>query len=413
MQIGLDKRIAGTLFFLSSFLLFFCIGLDRFTTPFFYVSGAYAVWLLFVTIREHCLSAVPKTVFLPLLLVAYTALSPGLPFKDMPMADRMLVTYLMGVSAAVFFGNTYWGLVLGMALSISGSLIGYIFTGFPEWMVFKGQLVLFFHHPSVLGASAAWCVIFIVTRWASFPGKWRFVAFAAAFLCAVALLLSVGRSAYLGAGLVCLFWACTFLKRHFLKIVVVSVCACVLAYTVLPAQQQERFWSAISDPFDDPTFKTRLPIWRVACSGIAESPWFGNSARGFYEYHAKYLEEYGEELRREYPSVEPRIGHPHNLFLGILYAYGMVGILLWGACFAPAVVQAYREKDVFFLSVLVFYFGYGMFEFSLHRKEGLLMLFFPLGLVYGRRLAAALQGQTPADRQQTGGGEAEQDFRPA
>lgn len=413
MRIRLDERVAVPAFFLSTFLLFFCTGLDRFTYPFFAVSGACASWLLFLAIRKRDLSVVPHVVFLPLLLVAYTALSPGLPFKDMPMADKMLAAYLTGLSASVFLGRTCWRLVLGMASSIGGSLIWYVVAGFPEWMAPEGRLVLFFHHPNVLGAAAAWCVMFIVTRRAVFPGNWRYVAFAAAFLCTAALLLSAGRSACLGAAVVCLFWGCTFLKRHFLKIAVVLVCACALAYAGLPAQQQERFRSAIGDPLDDPTFKSRLPIWAVTRAGIAESPWFGNSARGFYDYHANYLKEHGEELRRLYPVVEPRIGHPHNIFLGIPYVYGVMGTVLFLACFAPAVVQAYREKDAFFPSVLVFYLSYGIFEFSLHRKEGLLLLFFPLGLVYGRRLAAALQGQTPADRQQTGGGEAEQDFRSA
>ena len=367
---------------------------------------------MFHSVRKRGLSVVPHVVFLPLLLVAYTALSPGLPFKDMPMADKMLAAYLTGLSASVFLGRTCWRLVLGMASSIGGSLIWYVVAGFPEWMAPEGRLVLFFHHPNVLGAAAAWCVMFIVTRRAVFPGNWRYVAFAAAFLCTAALLLSAGRSACLGAAVVCLFWGCTFLKRHFLKIAVVLVCACALAYAGLPAQQQERFRSAIGDPLDDPTFKGRLPIWAVTRAGIA----YYSSAiprEAFTITTRTTSKNTVKNCAGCIPSSDRASFHPHNIFLGIPYVYGVMGTVLFLACFAPAVVQAYREKDAFFPSVLVFYLSYGIFEFSLHRKEGLLLLFFPLGLVYGRRLAAALQGQTPADRQQTGGGEAEQDFRSA
>ena len=112
------------------------------------------------------------------------------------------------------------------------------------------------------------------------------------------------------------------------------------------------------------------------------------------------------ELYKKYPNTESTISHPHSLFLGIPYAYGIAGTILFIACFAPAVLLSWRKKDVFFLGVVVFYLGYGLFEYSLHRKEGIFMLFFPLGLVYGREIAASLQRQLPAQHGQPCGAQA-------
>lgn len=94
----------------------------------------------------------------------------------------------------------------------------------------------------------------------------------------------------------------------------------MLAYMVLPTQQQERVFSMFHEPLEDSTFKSRLPIWIVAHSGFIDSPWVGNSARGFREYHKAYILDHRTELYKKYPNTESTISHPHSLFLGIPYA---------------------------------------------------------------------------------------------
>ncbi|MEG2004604.1 MAG: hypothetical protein RR014_01080, partial [Bilophila sp.] len=92
------------------------------------------------------------------------------------------------------------------------------------------------------------------------------------------------------------------------------------------------------------------------------------------------------------------------------YVNGIVGTVLFLVAFAPAVRQAWRVQDLFFLSVVVFYLGFGLLEYGLHRKDGILMLFFPLGLVYGRALLQASQGHLPRTTDHERGGEAKQGF---
>ena len=65
------------------------------------------------------------------------------------------------------------------------------------------------------------------------------------------------------------------------------------------------------------------------------------------------------------------------------------------------------SKTIVFQVVIIFYSVFGLFEFSLDREDGIVLLFFPLGLVYGREIAASLQRQLPAQHDQPCGAQAE------
>lgn len=67
-------------------------------------------------------------------------------------------------------------------------------------------------------------------------------------------------------------------------------------------------------------------------------------------------------------------------------------------CAGVALRKAFKQKDRFFQSMVLFYIILGTMEFFLDREDGIVMLFFPMGLVYGRVVVAALQGQFPAQQ---------------
>ena len=400
-------NIVKSIFFFSTVLLFIGIGLDRFTAPFFIISSVSALWLLGrIFTVNNILSLVPFSSWIPIFFILYCFISPGNFFKDAPVAEKIFYSYLIGLISVIFFEKKYWYFFLALGMTIVCSFILYILMT-PEWMSHKGQLILFFHHPSVLGAVSGWCILFFIAYHnTTFSGYYRYYICITCSNLLISLILSVGRSAYLGFGLACIFLCIMLFQKHILKIGVIAIFLGMLAYMVLPTQQQERVFSMFHEPLEDPTFKSRLPIWIVAHSGFIDSPWVGNSARGFREYHKAYILDHRTELYKKYPNTESTISHPHSLFLGIPSAYGIAGTILYIACFAPAVLLSWRKKDVFFLGVVVFYLGYGLFEYSLHRKEGIFMLFFPLGLVYGREIAASLQRQLPAQHGQPCGAQA-------
>ncbi|HJH16065.1 MAG TPA: hypothetical protein K8U76_12450, partial [Bilophila wadsworthia] len=129
--------------------------------------------------------------------------------------------------------------------------------------------------------------------------------------------------------------------------------------------------------------------------------------RSFESYHEHFITEYAKELNAKYPVVETSIASPHNMYLGIAFGYGSIGIILLLAILLPAIRWAIIDKVYLFPAVLFFYAGYGLFDYPLHRKDGILLLFFPLGFMYGKRLLVALQRQLPAQHDQPCGAQAE------
>ena len=189
------------------------------------------------------------------------------------------------------------------------------------------------------------------------------------------------------------------LRKHILRMTgILAIVVLVLPFA-LPQPQVERIQSAVFAPFSDRTFQTRLPIWEITAAGIQDAPWLGHAITTFKSYHGTYLAQHKEELEQKYPEVEPVVFHPHNLALGLLFMYGIIGTGLFIWSFTPALTRAVREKDLFFLSILLFYGVYGVLEFTLDREDGILLLFFPLGLVYGRAILEA-QGKPPAHHKQ-------------
>lgn len=385
----------GALFFLSTCMAFVMTGFDRMVYPFLYFSAFLGTCLLFCARERVNWGCFSSSFWFPFPFLVYTAITPALPFKDLPVADIMFSAYIVGVAAAFFFARTYWIFILCLALTLTGSFVLFVLLGFPGEMILDERLVLFLHHPNVMGSVAAWCVLFFAATHKKYSQKEKLLLIVLLSPCVLALALSVGRSAYIGFIAAIFFLSCMIWKKYLIRILLALFALSLLTYALLPEQQQRRMLSAMMNPLEDATFKSRLPIWLVVCDGIERSPWLGNSVRGFFAHHRQYVEAHKEILAQKHPYTEPVIGHPHSMYLGILYVNGILGTFLFCVAFTPAIRRAWREQDLFFLSVIVFYLGYGLLEYGLHRKDGILMLFFPLGLVYGRELLAVSQGQTP------------------
>ena len=220
------------------------------------------------------------------------------------------------------------------------------------------------------------------------------------------LILSANRAAYL-ATFVSLSFLIFYLSKKRIVPIVITVIICIVTIFVLPQEQLDRVVSSVESPLNDRTFETRKPIWEAAIAGIESAPWFGNSIRAFKAFHHNYIMENAEDLNSRYREVEKTVYHPHNIFIGLLFMYGIVGTTLFIWSVGLALKKALAQKDLFFQVVIIFYSVFGLFEFSLDREDGIVLLFFPMGLVYGREIAASLQRQPPAQHDQPCGAQAE------
>lgn len=118
----------------------------------------------------------------------------------------------------------------------------------------------------------------------------------------------------------------------------------------------------------------RPEIWSESLRQIGEHPWLGHG----YDHPMRIKLANGMLL-----------ADPHNIELGVLFAGGIVGLLLWSAIYALAFVFAWknrRDPMVLLASTwLVFGLASGLTEgnaFMSRPKEHWFLIWIPLALLY-------------------------------
>lgn len=123
----------------------------------------------------------------------------------------------------------------------------------------------------------------------------------------------------------------------------------------------------------------RPAIWVEALRQIAEHPWFGHG--------------YDSPMTVVIPGLAQTLADPHNIELGVLYAGGVIGLVLWMAVYSLAMYFCwnYRKHPGVTLAAtwLIFGFASGLTEgsaFMSRPKEHWFLIWIPLALVYGQSL---------------------------
>ena len=401
-KLHFGKNVIGyfpLVFILSLCVFFWWLGTGSLTWKRMTIPLAFALGCLWKTSCWRFIQKIPLECLLPVLLAFYWMLSPGMWLADIEVGYKALVAYLLGVAAIVFIRSSYWIAVLGLPVALTLSYIGFKWGILSDnFVTYDNRLTLFLKYPNILGGIAACALLFLV----AYREKWRgillYPVWGVGIFSFWTLLLSASRIAYLACFVSLIFLSFPFLKRHVASVTFLAVLGCGVAIMAIPEVQLARVESALLSPLEDRTFETRKPIWETAVAGIKQAPWFGNSITAFEAFHHNYVKQHASRLHNQYREVEPLVFHPHNLLLGLLFMGGIVGTSLFVLCAGVALRKAFKQKDRFFQSMVLFYIILGTMEFFLDREDGIVMLFFPMGLVYGREVVAALQGQFPAQQ---------------
>lgn len=123
----------------------------------------------------------------------------------------------------------------------------------------------------------------------------------------------------------------------------------------------------------------RPAIWLEALRQIGEHPWLGHG--------------YDSPMTVIIPGLAQTLADPHNIELGVLYAGGVVGLVLWMAIYSLAMYfcWTYRKHPGVTLAAtwLIFGFASGLTEgsaFMSRPKEHWFLIWIPMALVYGQSL---------------------------
>ncbi|MDD3148378.1 MAG: O-antigen ligase family protein [Candidatus Riflebacteria bacterium] len=295
----------------------------------------------------------------------------------------MLASYISGFSAAWFFPGSFHVALFFLPLALAFSFFICGAGGFSDSYFVGCRLILFSGNPNKLSYLAGIGVLIAIFASRRMKGGYRNFAIFAGGVNMLILILTSSRAALGAIFLSILFVGLVFLRRHFLKILCGLLISGLAVFLFLPSSERDRFGCAISEPSKDETLKRRIAIWDVAFAGIQKRPVIGNSLRGFRKFYADYTTANFASLSLKYGEFKEDPSHPHNLVLGLLYMYGLIGLPLFFLAFIPALRSAFVQNNFLFIAILLFVFLNGMFDFNLHRVSGALMMFFPLGLEYG------------------------------
>lgn len=407
--------------------LFLAVSVNRSVYPLLYLTAALALVPLYGLLRpvpparwnNSLRTALP--LFLPLAFILYVAVSPGGRLcTDLPLATVMFAALLCGVGvelASAKDGHADTGMarlapaMLVLLLSLGGQALWYFLSG-QQSFLWDTRLTLLFDHPNALGHVAVWGVLFGM---AYLPDSYvrsprLLLLWVPGLLLGLSIVVLAGsRGVYAGLVLGSLPILLLVYRRVLVPLVLVGVLAGGLVTIILPERHQTRVFSALHDPLNDFTVLSRRPIWDAALDGFFRSPLLGNGLRSFAEHHEAYVRENRAALEARGPVLESRVINPHSLYFGMIYAYGFVGCVLAVLFVGDGVRRALRlgggtrraqrlseipqpirkssrAEDAFHLASILFLLGAGVVDYSLHRKDGILILMLTIGMLCARSL---------------------------
>lgn len=128
----------------------------------------------------------------------------------------------------------------------------------------------------------------------------------------------------------------------------------------------------------------RPQIWLESLRQISLRPWLGHG--------------YDAEIKVVIPGMNEILADPHNMELGVLYAGGAIGLLLWLVLYSVAFYFCWKNRADTAVSLagawLVFGIGSGLTEgmaFMSRPKEHWFLIWLPIALIYGQWIAQKMK----------------------
>jgi len=376
-----------TLFFFSLTALCISFGFDFFSSFFLHASGLLGLFILILSKHSKQID-IDWKFFIPVLFFVYLVITPGNLLKDLYIAGIVSAAFFAGVAGWLLFHDKMHTILFALPASLVANFLFSCFAALAFDMPlldpsrYAGRLTLSFTHPNILGELAALGIFFVLC----FPHPNRTLRFTGYGLMAILsamIVLSVGRSSYLGmASAILAFAVMRSWKKAAAAILVLLTVGCAL-FPFMPDSEQARIVSAFQAPLNDPTFKSRLPIWGLAYQKITEAPVFGHGLRTFKIHYQEYFDKNHETLKAENPDMDLRyFRHPHSIYLAAIYGWGIVGTGLLVVCWGMAALYGHRQGHNLMLYVTAFMMAFGLFETRFLSRDGAFFLFFPMGMAF-------------------------------
>lgn len=287
------------------------------------------------------------------------------------------MAFISGRAVKVFLPKAFPYVLSATGISLAGSFFLSYINGFPASDYILTRLCLGYESgPNQLGQVAMCSVLFFMTLKENFSKPVKILMYLISFTGVCILVLTESRTAILGLIFCSVYWLFNFkrLKCGLAIILAFIVLAGVLS--TLPKATLDRFKE--SSNLDDAAVSNRFIVWEMAFNRARQLNLWGDSK--FSKLYLDYITKNKTELAKNYPASYKRpMVQSHNVYLGILIKYGVVGAFLALFFVINVIYKAIKYDDIFVKSILILLFAVGISEDFLHFTYGIFILYFSAG----------------------------------
>ena len=381
----LEKIQLEKIFLFALCGMFVAFGVNIGAYAFLYSSGVLGAALL---VRE-CVRGnitVSWKFFTPIVFFAYVAITPGHLFKDLPIAGMFSAAFFAGAAGCYFFKDKMPSILFLLPLALSAHFLARVVASLAfdyqllDTTKYVGSLVMSYSHHNVVGVLASFS-IFSLLCYPHPQQTIRRIGYALMAILGIIILLTVGRSTYLG--LTAALGLFALLRSWKLAVggMVVVIAVGAMALPLMAPDAQKRITGMVLAPHKEPNFLNRLPTWSIGFTGFKESPMLGNGLRTFKSYSRSYLDKHYLEIKKKNPyTLDIAFSHPHNSYIAILFGWGIVGFIFVCLIFALSFLTTKKDNKILLLYCTTFMLAFGLFDVRFLSRDGALFFFFPIGL---------------------------------
>lgn len=312
-----------------------------------------------------------------LVFVIYTIFRPNNFLTDYKITFKCFMAFISGRAVKVFLPKAFPYVLSATGISLAGSFFLSYINGFPASDYLLTRLCLGYKSgPNQLGQVAMSSVLFFITLKENFSKPVKILMYLISFTGVCILVLTESRTAILGLIICSVYWLFNFkrLKCGYTILLFFIVLAGLIS--IQTKESLERFKA--SSNLDNAALAQRFIVWEMALDKAKEFNLWGNSS--FSKLYSDYITENKTELAKKYPaSYKQPMVHSHNVYLGILIKYGVVGAFLALFFVINVIYKAIKYDDIFVKSILILLFAVGMSEDFLHFTYGIFILYFSAG----------------------------------
>ena len=386
------RAICKKLFLLSALALFFLLPLQSDPSASIFAAvllGGCAIGKLSFPSKLSRYALVAFLGYAVVVLIA-SMQSPGAMGKYL-----IIPLWACAILAGIFFSRIYpdhgYRFLLATVAAILISFAIGLVQGIDSphlWQQFR--LKLFAIHPSRLALYCAVAFLFCLNAAATTQLKRPrlvFILLMAAIGACLYLTNTRGVILVLPVGILCVIMTLPPVRRTWL--LAVFLLCCIGSGFALWASQDgplsRRIISAAVDIRNDPTFRTRLPIWEVAWDSFKKAPVIGHGVKVYAKHYVAYVAEHKRDWKARYGKYYDRKAkNAHSIVLGRMVEGGALGTICFLFFYGVVIVAAFRlpREQRWAAALLIFYMGIGVFDDTLFRRNDAFM-FFIMGAILG------------------------------